>query len=185
MSPRAVVVAHREPLVAEALATALATHPAVAAIGVASTAARALQVGAAADAVVLDELLEGAPEVADGLRRRGVRVVFLGEPDPEDEGIRVSPREPLTALVASLVPTALGNGGPDRLSPRERQVLDLAARGFAAKQVARILGISVKTVEHHKSRIFAKLGVPNQAAAVRLALVTRPSGRATWIRSST
>lgn len=185
MSPRAVVVAHREPLVAEALATALATYPGVAAIGVATSAHEALEVGAGADAVVLDELLEGAPEVGAGLRRRGVRVVFLGQPDPADEGVRVSPREPLAALVSSLVPTALGNGGPERLSPRERQVLDLAARGFAAKQVARILGISVKTVEHHKSRIFAKLGVPNQAAAVRLALVSHPTRRPAWIRSST
>jgi DNA-binding CsgD family transcriptional regulator len=36
------------------------------------------------------------------------------------------------------------------------------------KQVARHLGISPKTVEQHKTRIFAKLGVPNQAAAVRM-----------------
>jgi DNA-binding NarL/FixJ family response regulator len=43
------------------------------------------------------------------------------------------------------------------------------SRGLAGKQVARHLGISPKTVERHKTRIFAKLGVANQAAAVRAA----------------
>ena len=37
---------------------------------------------------------------------------------------------------------------------------------MAAKQIAGALGISLKTVEHHKTRAFRKLGVPNQAAAV-------------------
>jgi protein AroM len=56
------------------------------------------------------------------------------------------------------------------LTPRERDVLSLVARGFAGKQVARHLGISPKTVEQHKTRIFSKLGVPNQAAAVSVAM---------------
>jgi DNA-binding NarL/FixJ family response regulator len=45
-------------------------------------------------------------------------------------------------------------------------VLVLVAKGLAAKQVARQLGISHKTVERHKTRIFSKLGVPNAVAAV-------------------
>ena len=48
---------------------------------------------------------------------------------------------------------------------REQEILRLVARGRSGKQVARQLGISPKTVERHKTRIFAKLGVPNQAAA--------------------
>ena len=52
------------------------------------------------------------------------------------------------------------------LSHREGQILELAGKGMAAKQIARALGISLKTVEHHKTRAFRKLGVPNQAAAV-------------------
>jgi DNA-binding CsgD family transcriptional regulator len=45
------------------------------------------------------------------------------------------------------------------------EILSLIARGLSGKQVARHLGISRKTIEHHKTRIFAKLGVPNQTAA--------------------
>jgi DNA-binding CsgD family transcriptional regulator len=63
-----------------------------------------------------------------------------------------------------------------RLTRREKEILDLVARGLAAKQVATQLGISPKTVEQHKTRIFAKLGVRNQTAAVSVLLggVDRP-----------
>ena len=42
------------------------------------------------------------------------------------------------------------------------------AAGLPGKQIATRLGISLKTVEQYKTRIYAKLGVPNQAAAVSL-----------------
>jgi DNA-binding NarL/FixJ family response regulator len=45
----------------------------------------------------------------------------------------------------------------DQLTPREREVLRLIARGFAYKQVARRLEISVKTVETHVSAVLRKL----------------------------
>jgi DNA-binding CsgD family transcriptional regulator len=61
-----------------------------------------------------------------------------------------------------------------RLTAREEQILRLVSRGLAGKQVARQLGISPKTVERHKTRIFAKLGVANQAAAVNVAFATDP-----------
>jgi DNA-binding CsgD family transcriptional regulator len=48
----------------------------------------------------------------------------------------------------------------------------LVSRGLVGKQIARQLGISPKTVERHKTRIFAKLGVANQAAAVNVAFAT-------------
>ena len=56
------------------------------------------------------------------------------------------------------------------LSARERQVLTLVAIGWTTKQIAAELGISVKTIENHKHRIFIKLGVHNQAHAVSIAL---------------
>lgn len=43
-------------------------------------------------------------------------------------------------------------------------------RRGSAGQATRHFGISNKTVERHKTRIFAKLGVPNQAAAVGVAV---------------
>jgi DNA-binding NarL/FixJ family response regulator len=45
----------------------------------------------------------------------------------------------------------------DQLTPREREVLRLIARGFAYKQVARRLDISTKTVETHVSAVLRKL----------------------------
>lgn len=56
------------------------------------------------------------------------------------------------------------------LSPREREVLDLAATGLHAKQVAAALGISARTVEIHKQHIMEKLGLRNVAELVRFAL---------------
>lgn len=45
----------------------------------------------------------------------------------------------------------------DQLSPRERQVLRLIARGYTYKEVARDLTISAKTVESHVSSVLRKL----------------------------
>jgi FixJ family two-component response regulator len=47
----------------------------------------------------------------------------------------------------------------DVLTPRERDVIRLALRGMANKEVARSLGISHRTVEIHKARAMQKLGV--------------------------
>jgi RNA polymerase sigma factor (sigma-70 family) len=56
------------------------------------------------------------------------------------------------------------------LTPREREVLEHAAKGLHAKEIARALGISARTVEVHKTRVMAKLGVRNVAELVRFAL---------------
>ena len=50
----------------------------------------------------------------------------------------------------------------DRLSQREREVLRLIARGYAYKEVARELFISVKTVETHVSAVLRKLQLSNR-----------------------
>jgi len=56
------------------------------------------------------------------------------------------------------------------LTSREREVLDHAAKGLHAKEIARVLGISARTVEVHKARIMAKLGARNVSELVRFAL---------------
>lgn len=58
----------------------------------------------------------------------------------------------------------------DRLTPREREVLEHAARGLHAKEIAAALGISTRTVEVHKSRIMEKLEVRNIAELVRFSM---------------
>ena len=57
----------------------------------------------------------------------------------------------------------------DRLSPREREVMRLIARGYAYKEVARELYISVKTVETHVSNVLRKLQLSNRHELTRWA----------------
>ena len=63
----------------------------------------------------------------------------------------------------------------DRLTPREREVLELIGRGFPNKRIAQRLDVSEKTVKTHVGHVLAKLGVNDrtQAAvfAVRAGLV--------------
>ena len=63
------------------------------------------------------------------------------------------------------------------LTQREREVLEQAARGRHAKEIGADLGISPRTVEVHKARIMAKLGVRNVVELVRIALATPKDGR--------
>ena len=57
----------------------------------------------------------------------------------------------------------------DRLSPREREVMRLIARGDAYKEVAKELFISVKTVETHVSNVLRKLQLSNRYELTRWA----------------
>ena len=57
----------------------------------------------------------------------------------------------------------------DQLTPRERDVLDVLARGLDNSAIAERLKISEKTTRNHVSAIFSKLGVTSRAQAVALA----------------
>jgi HD-GYP domain-containing protein (c-di-GMP phosphodiesterase class II) len=59
---------------------------------------------------------------------------------------------------------------PAGLSERECEVLGLLARGLATKQIARQLGISPKTCDHHIQRLYSKVGVSTRAGATVFAL---------------
>jgi two-component system response regulator NreC len=58
----------------------------------------------------------------------------------------------------------------DLLTPRERQVLQLIAEGKSTKDIASILGISVKTAESHRTRLMQKLDIHETASLVRYAV---------------
>jgi RNA polymerase sigma factor (sigma-70 family) len=62
------------------------------------------------------------------------------------------------------------------LTVREREVLEHAAQGLHAKEIAAALGISPRTVEVHKTRIMEKLGARNVAELVRFVLSARGDG---------
>ena len=57
----------------------------------------------------------------------------------------------------------------DQLTPREREVLRFIARGYAYKQVAKQLSISVKTVETHVSAVLRKLQLSSRHELTRWA----------------
>lgn len=61
----------------------------------------------------------------------------------------------------------------DRLSARERQVLEMASRGMTNVQVARDLCVSVHAVKFHLGGVFRKLGVSNRTQASRYAHMHR------------
>jgi DNA-binding NarL/FixJ family response regulator len=96
----------------------------------------------------------------------------------------------IRALVSSLNPSmspqeldrvrqeALGllgpNGGAEqlhnRLSPREKQVMNMMLAGTRLKEIAKQLDISVKTVTTHRARLLRKLGLPDNLALYRYAV---------------
>jgi DNA-binding NarL/FixJ family response regulator len=53
----------------------------------------------------------------------------------------------------------------EALSAREIEVLRLLVRGLSNKQIARLLDISPRTVQHHTIHIYAKSGVQSRAGA--------------------
>lgn len=59
----------------------------------------------------------------------------------------------------------------DRLTPREREVLDLVVAGRHNREIAESLGISARTVEVHKSRMMAKMQATCVPDLVRMFLV--------------
>ena len=101
-------------------------------------------------------LLKNAPpaEVA-----RAVRAAHAGEAllDP--------------VVAARVVETLARDDEPvDRLTPREREVLVLIARGLPNKLIARELTLSEKTVKTHVGHVLAKLGVTDRTQAALLAV---------------
>jgi DNA-binding NarL/FixJ family response regulator len=109
-----------------------------------------------------------APEDVIAIVRQGARGYVTKTIAPEDltEAVRrvhegdavFSPR--LAGFVLDAFAGALPSSGDpelDQLTPREREVLRLLARGFRYKEIASRLHISIKTVESHVSAVLRKL----------------------------
>jgi len=56
------------------------------------------------------------------------------------------------------------------LTPREDEVLKLVAEGRSSKEIARILSISIKTVEKHRANILSRLGMSDRTHLTRYAI---------------
>jgi DNA-binding NarL/FixJ family response regulator len=75
----------------------------------------------------------------------------------------------LDAFSAGGPPAGGGDPELDQLTPREREVLRLIARGYAYKEVARRLSLSVKTIETHVSSVLRKLQLSSRHELTRWA----------------
>jgi DNA-binding NarL/FixJ family response regulator len=57
-----------------------------------------------------------------------------------------------------------------RLTPRQREILQLLAEGASTRKMARTLGLSIKTVETHRAQLMERLGIHDVAGLVRFAI---------------
>ena len=192
-----IAIQDRQRLYREGVALVLASEPDFEVVATAATAAELVTATAdtTIDLVVLELDVEDwdACHLVAALRKRhpGLAVVGLlpGDDDtlparayqagvrsvfPRNAGIRAFLRtvrslpSPSRAVPAERV-VSLDERRP-LLSNREVQVLGEIGSGSTTRLVAETMGISPKTVENHKQRIFTKLGVQNQAHAVALAM---------------
>jgi DNA-binding NarL/FixJ family response regulator len=99
------------------------------------------------------------------------------EPVPLGRTRRCGQREPLKRLLRTgeplgRTPVPLGRMAY-RLTPREREVLQLIAEGYTNLQMAELLGISYKTVEKHRSNLMSKLDVHDVTSLLEVARAQR------------
>jgi ATP/maltotriose-dependent transcriptional regulator MalT len=147
-----VALARHEPGAADALRAAINAY---AALGLRLEASRArLELAKA--------LVEASPgAAADVGRRAHDELQALGASREADAA---------AALVRSLgIKTGVGLRRDGVLTRREEQVLRLIGEGLSNQEIATRLFISPKTAGHHTSRIYAKLGLANRAAAAAYA----------------
>jgi DNA-binding NarL/FixJ family response regulator len=74
-----------------------------------------------------------------------------------------APLDPRVAM--ALLPNRQPTSVVEQLSSREREVLVLASRGLANKQIGRSLGIAERTVKAHLGNIFRRIGVSDRTSA--------------------
>lgn len=105
------------------------------------------------------------------LDRHGRQLAIRPLPAPDDNAVALLITERDINAGRTAILRRLG------LTPRQSEVLDLAARGATNAEIALALRISVSTVEAHMTQALAKLGVQSRAAAANLlhqALTERP-----------
>jgi DNA-binding NarL/FixJ family response regulator len=142
----------------------------------------AVRTGGAHDIVFLALSVSDAAEDVIGVIRAGARGYVTKTISADDladavqrvrEGDAVfSPR--LAGFVLDAFAGDVPSGAPldpelDQLTPREREVLRLIARGYTYKELARRLNVSVKTVETHVSSVLRKLQLSSRHELTRWA----------------
>lgn len=101
--------------------------------------------------------------------RTAVETVLRGK-------IYIAPAFGASIVHTLFTPTGRRPGASNKLTGRQREVLQLIAEGRSNKEAAAILNVSVKTVEFHRGRIMTKLGVHTAAELARCAMRERLVG---------
>jgi DNA-binding NarL/FixJ family response regulator len=101
-----------------------------------------------------DELPKAVKAIADGKRFLAPKVseIVLG------------------GFLKSEIPPGRTERLPDQLTPREAEIARLLAKGKANKEIAAGLGIAIRTVETHRSKIMLKLGLHSLAELIHYAI---------------
>ncbi|MBM4418086.1 MAG: response regulator transcription factor [Chloroflexi bacterium] len=196
--PRVVIVASA-PLIREGLRTLLAREGIVTVADASSIDDLRDPFDGSAEALLVDPPLDAADELAAGLAAIRIAPVLLGPTPWADRlavALRnrvwgyVSRRADGPTLAAALRAVSaglvviertiasgetlsrglrMGNGSPNDLTAREREVLQLVAEGLANKMIAARLAISEHTVKFHVAAILTKLGAASRTEATHTA----------------
>ena len=76
----------------------------------------------------------------------------------------------VAALLRNVVANPSASASSDFLTDREREILQLVAESYSTKEIATKLGISVKTVDNHRTNLMRKLNLHDVASLTRHAL---------------
>jgi len=142
-----------------------------------------LQVSPGSEILILT--LHDSEQLAEEVLKAGVRAYILKSDAAQDLVAAVSALQRHTPLFTSKIAgmvlegflhsTKASKGAQMavELTAREREIVQLLAEGKSNKEVATILGISVKTAETHRANVMHKLGLHSTAELVRYALRNR------------
>ena len=176
--PTRVIVQHRSHSLLEVLAGSVATEPGMRLVGVAHNGTEVMRLcqRERPDVALIEADPSGwdAPALAAKLRagRLAARVLGLCAPDCPchlvstrwvGRGTLVPPAAGVHAVLDAI---RLATRQRTILTDRELEVLRLIGAGHTGGEISRLLGISQRTVDNYKRRIFQKLGVQSKAHAV-------------------
>jgi DNA-binding NarL/FixJ family response regulator len=140
----------------------------------ATPSARVLILSAHSDDAYIERMREAGvfgfleKQTSAEILTKAIREVFKGRAFFSPSILKRMNSAPAVERGRDGLPTAVGR----RLTSRECEVLQLVAEGSANKQIADVLGISIKTVEKHRQHLMDKLGIHDTAGLTRHAIAT-------------